>query len=92
MPLLHLSTCLSSQRLLRRLHQITLSADGGGGGSHNYEFDEVFGPMATNGQIYARVAPMVEAMLNGYASCIFAYDMLLARSRLPSALSFFYLN
>jgi centromeric protein E len=53
-----------------------LSSGGAGSGAapHSYEFDTVFGPNATNGQVYARLGkPVVTAALDGFNGCVFVY-------------------
>ncbi|MES1907216.1 MAG: hypothetical protein MHM6MM_000376 [Cercozoa sp. M6MM] len=42
-------------------------------GRHSFQFDCVFGPEATQQQVYQEVAPLVTSCLDGYKVCIFAY-------------------
>lgn len=46
---------------------------GGPRGEQSFRFDNVFGPEATNAEVYGDVAELVVSALEGYNVCIFAY-------------------
>ena len=41
--------------------------------THTFEFDRVFGPLSTQGQVYEEISHMVQSAVDGYNVCIFAY-------------------
>ncbi|KAJ1458731.1 P-loop containing nucleoside triphosphate hydrolase protein [Pelagophyceae sp. CCMP2097] len=43
------------------------------GSPHAFEFDSVFAPGSTQGEVFDAVKPMITSALDGYPSCIFAY-------------------
>lgn len=43
------------------------------GRTKNYEFDRVFGPESSQGQVFEDVQPTIVSALDGYHTCIFAY-------------------
>ena len=45
----------------------------GSRGEQSFRFDNVFGPEATNAEVYGDVAELVVSALEGYNVCIFAY-------------------
>jgi kinesin family protein C1 len=45
----------------------------GHGKRHKFEFDRIFGPNATQRNVYDEVAMMVQSLLDGYKICVFAY-------------------
>ena len=38
-----------------------------------FAFDRVFGPDATQSDVYAEVSPLVVGALDGFSACVFAY-------------------
>ncbi|KAM0672918.1 kinesin-like protein [Ordospora colligata] len=40
---------------------------------HKFEFDKIFGPDATQRNVYDEIAMMVQSVLDGYKICVFAY-------------------
>ena len=40
---------------------------------HKFEFDKIFGPNATQRNVYDEIAMMVQSVLDGYKICVFAY-------------------
>ncbi|GAB5031526.1 kinesin motor family protein [Nannochloropsis oceanica] len=47
--------------------------DRGGKNKMAFEFDRVFAPGSTQGEVFEAVAPIVTSVLDGYSACIFAY-------------------
>ena len=45
----------------------------GSGGEQSFRFDTVFGPEATNAEVYGDVSELVVSALEGYNVCVFAY-------------------
>ncbi|XVE64055.1 hypothetical protein DITRI_Ditri07aG0070400 [Diplodiscus trichospermus] len=42
-------------------------------GQRLFKFSKVFGPAATQGEVFSDIQPFVESVVNGYNVCIFAY-------------------
>ncbi len=42
-------------------------------GPRSFEFDAVFGPESTQGEVFQQMQSLVTSVLDGYATCLFAY-------------------
>ncbi|KHG17675.1 Kinesin-4 -like protein [Gossypium arboreum] len=42
-------------------------------GQRSFKFNKIFGPDATQGEVFADIQPFVKSVVNGYNVCIFAY-------------------
>ena len=71
-----------THRIPNRLHGSCSFRIGGTGRSgvlstaqkaYHFSFDAVFGPGATQEEVFADAAPVVASVLDGYSVCIFAY-------------------
>lgn len=52
---------------------LTIPSKNGKEGKKTFRFNKVFGPSATQGEVFSDTQPLIRSVLDGYNVCIFAY-------------------
>ena len=58
---------------LRGKERVALKGDTSKAEDHSFKYDKVFGPDATQENVFDDIAPLVQSCLDGFKVCIFAY-------------------